>query len=55
MQSILSAIMQLKTEKTINERWSEEISLRKASSVGNFYTIKNKFRENYYRMFEQGK
>jgi hypothetical protein len=30
-------------------------SLRKASSVADFNTINNKFKEIYCRMFEQGK
>jgi hypothetical protein len=38
----------------INE-WNDKKSLQKASSAGNFYTIKYKFREIYCRMFEQGK
>jgi hypothetical protein len=35
--------------------WNDKRSLRKASSVGNFDTIKDEFKEIYYSMFEQGK
>jgi hypothetical protein len=42
-------------EKVHDNGWNSKRSLRKASSVGDFYTNKSKFREIYYRMFEQGK
>jgi hypothetical protein len=42
-------------EKVQDKGWNGKRSLLKASSVGNFYTFKNKFKEIYYSMFEQGK
>jgi hypothetical protein len=42
-------------KKVRDKGWNDKISLLKASSVGNFFTINNKFREIHYRMFEQGK
>jgi hypothetical protein len=54
IKTLLNSTLGIK-KKVIDDGRNGKRSLLKASSVGDFNTINNKFKEIYYRMFEQGK